>query len=58
MISGIDEYISVSGLEGLKEVFEEIKQSQLKVYWGASYKTPYTFPQSTVAFNFTKEVDE
>ena len=58
MISGLDEYISVSGLEGLQEVFEEIKASPLKVFWGAPYKTPYTFPQSTVAFNFTKEVHE
>jgi len=58
MISGLDEYISVSGLEGLKEVFDEIKASPLKVFWGAPYKTPYTFPQSTVAFNFTKEVHE
>lgn len=56
MISGLDEYISVSGLEGLQEVFEEVKASPLKVFWGAPYKTPYTFPQSTVAFNFTKEV--
>ncbi|MGL5380128.1 adenine deaminase [Clostridium sp.] len=56
MISGLDEYISVSGLEGLQEVFEEIKASPLKVFWGAPYKTPYTFPQSTVAFNFTKDV--
>ncbi|MBP3912496.1 MAG: adenine deaminase [Niameybacter sp.] len=56
MISGLDEYISVSGLEGLQEVFEEIKASPLKVFWGAPYKTPYTFPQSTVAFNFTQEV--
>ena len=58
MISGLDEYISVSGLEGLQEVFEEIKASPLKVFWGAPYKTPYTFPQSTVSFNFTKEVHE
>lgn len=56
MISGLDEYISVSGLEGLQEVFEEIKLSPLKVFWGAPYKTPYTFPESTVAFNFTKDV--
>ncbi|MEG1148293.1 MAG: amidohydrolase family protein, partial [Niameybacter sp.] len=56
IISGLDEYISVSGLEGLQEVFEEVKASPLKVFWGAPYKTPYTFPQSTVAFNFTKEV--
>ena len=55
MISGLDEYISVSGLEGLKEVLEEVKKSPLKVFWGAPYKTPYTIPQSTVAYNFTKE---
>ena len=56
MISGLDEYISVSGLEGLKEVFQEIQASPLKVFWGAPFKTPYTFPTSTIAFNFTKEV--
>ncbi|MEY8403550.1 adenine deaminase C-terminal domain-containing protein [Oscillospiraceae bacterium 44-34] len=55
MISGLDEYISVSGLEGLKEVFAEVRNSPLKVFWGAPYKTPYTVPQSTVAYNFTKE---
>jgi len=55
MISGLDEYISVSGLEGLKEIFAEVKQSPLKVFWGAPYKTPYTIPKSTVAYNFTKE---
>ena len=55
MISGLDEYISVSGLEGLREVLAEMKQSPLKVFWGAPFKTPYTIPQSTVAYNFTKE---
>ena len=55
MISGLDEYISVSGLEGLKEVFEELKNAPLKVFWGAPYKTPYTIPKSTVSYNFTGE---
>ena len=55
MISGLDEYISVAGLEGLQEVFREIKKSPLKVFWGAPYKTPYTIPQSTISYNFTKE---
>ena len=32
MISGLDEYISVSGLEGLQEVLAEMKQSPLKVF--------------------------
>ena len=27
-------------------------------FWGAPYKTPYTVPQSTVSFNFTKEVHQ
>ncbi|SCY40285.1 Adenine deaminase [Desulfoluna spongiiphila] len=55
IVSGLDEYISVSGIEGLQEVFSEIKASPLKVFWGAPYKTPYTFPQSTVSYNFTEE---
>ncbi|WP_394266426.1 adenine deaminase [Anaerotignum sp.] len=58
MISGLDEYISVSNLEGLQEIFVEIKQSPLKVFWGAPYKTPYTVPQSTVSFNFNKDIHE
>ena len=56
IISGLDEYISVSGLDGLKEVLAEVKKSPLKVFWGAPFKTPYTIPDSTVAFNFKKEV--
>lgn len=56
IVSGLDEYISVSGLEGLKEVFKEIEQSPMKVFWGAPFKTPYTIPQSTVAFNFNPKV--
>lgn len=58
IISGLDEYISVSGLEGLQEIFEEVKQSPLKVFWGAPYKTPYTFPTSTISCNFNKEIHE
>lgn len=56
IVSGLDEYISVGGLEGLREVFDEIKGLPLRVFWGAPYRTPYTIPQSTVAFNFNKEV--
>lgn len=56
MISGLDEYLVTSGLEGLREVLDEMKQSPLKVFWGAPFKTPYTFPTSTVGFNVTKEV--
>lgn len=58
IISGLDEYISVSGLEGLKEVFSEIENLPLNVFWGAPFKTPYTIPKSTVSFNFTPEVHQ
>lgn len=58
MVSGLDEYISVSDLDGLQEIFEEIKKSPLKVFWGAPYKTPYTVPKSTVSFNFDESVHE
>ncbi len=55
MISGLDEFISVAGLEGLQEIFAEIKGTPLRVFWGAPHQTPYTIPQSTIAYNFTKE---
>lgn len=58
MISGLDEYISVAGLEGLREIFDEVKGTPLKVFWGAPHQTPYTYPKSTVAFNFDKSVHE
>ncbi len=56
MVSGLDEYISVSGLEGLREVLTEVERSPLKVFWGAPYKTPYTFPTSTISCNFNPEI--
>lgn len=56
IISGLDETLSVSGLEGLREVLDEMQASPLKVFWGAPFKTPYTFPESNIAFNMTPEV--
>jgi adenine deaminase len=56
MVSGLDEYISVSGLEGLQEIFAEVQGSPLKVFWGAPYKTPYTIPASTISCNFNTEI--
>lgn len=56
IVSGLDEYISTVGMEGLKEIFEETEQLPFRVYWGAPYKTPYTYPKSTIAFNITPEV--
>lgn len=55
IVSGLDEYISVIGLAGLDEIFAEIGQLPLKVFWGVPYKTPYTIPQSTVAYNVSTQ---
>lgn len=56
MVSGLDEYISVAGIEGLQEVLAEVKAGPLKVFWGAPHKTPYTFPTSTVSCNFNPAI--
>lgn len=56
VVSSLDQFIAVSGLEGLKEVMDEIKDLPLRVFWGAPYKTPYTIPKSTVSFNFDPSV--
>lgn len=58
MISGMDEYLSVSDLDGLKEIQAEADAGPLKVFWGAPYTSPYTVPKSTINFNMTKEVHE
>lgn len=38
IVSGLDEYISVIGLAGLDEIFAEIGQLPLKVFWGFRIK--------------------
>ena len=53
IISGLDEYISVIGVDGLKAIFDEVDASPLKVFWALPYKTPYTIPVSTIAYNVT-----
>ncbi|WEV71898.1 adenine deaminase C-terminal domain-containing protein [Bifidobacterium sp. ESL0790] len=51
IVSGLDEYISAIGLDGLEEIFKEIDGIPLKVFWGLPYKTPYTIPESTISYN-------
>lgn len=53
IVSGLDEYISVLGVNGLEKIFEEIDASPMKVFWALPYKTPYTIPKSTIAYNVT-----
>ncbi|MBA1392756.1 adenine deaminase, partial [Lactobacillus sp. XV13L] len=58
IVTGLDEYISVVGITGLKEIFAEIKQTPLKVFWGLPYKTPYTIPKSTIAYEVSAQDHE
>lgn len=58
IVSGFDEYISVVGIDGLKEIFKEVDSSPLKVFWGIPYKTPYTIPKSTIAYDISAEDHE
>lgn len=51
IISGLDQYIVTSGLDGIKEILKEIYGTPLKVFWGLPFLTPYTLPQSNVGFN-------
>lgn len=53
IVTGLDEYISVIGLDGLKEIFNEIAQLPFNVIWGLPYKTPYTIPKSTISYDVT-----
>ncbi|WP_434778822.1 adenine deaminase [Neisseria sp. Ec49-e6-T10] len=53
IISGLDQYVVTAGLEGVKEILQEIDASPLKVFWGLPFLTPYTLPQSNVGFNVT-----
>lgn len=58
IVSGLDQYVVTTGLEGIKEVLAEIDDLPLHVFWGLPFFTPYTLPQSNVAFNVTAEVHE
>ncbi|MET4692461.1 adenine deaminase [Endozoicomonas lisbonensis] len=56
IVSGLDQYLVTAGLEGVREVLDEISEGPLKVFWGLPFTTPYTLPKSTVGFDVTPEV--
>lgn len=58
IISGLDQYLVTAGLQGVREVLDEIDQGPLKVFWGLPYTMPYTLPKSNVGFNITGETHE
>ena len=58
VISGLDQYLVIAGIEGIKEILQEIDQSPLSVFWGLPFKTPYTVPESTVGFRVTTKTHQ
>lgn len=51
IISGLDEIYVVAGPNAVKEFLNESKQTGLKIFWAAPFKSPYT-PTSTVGYSF------
>ena len=58
IVSGLDQYLVIAGLEGVREVLDEIAKGPLKVFWGLPFITPYTLPKSTVGFEVNGKVHE
>ena len=58
IVSGLDQYLVTAGLEGVREVLDEINEGPLKVFWGLPFTAPYTLPESTIGFNVTPEVHQ
>ncbi|MEU2129865.1 adenine deaminase C-terminal domain-containing protein [Streptomyces sp. NPDC018352] len=52
VISGLDQFLVVAGLDGVREALREADASPMKIFWGAPFKTPYTLPETTVGFSF------
>lgn len=55
VISGLDQFLVVAGLDGVREALREADASPMKIFWGAPFKTPYTLPETTVGFSFGPE---
>lgn len=52
IVSGLDQILVTSGLDGAREFLDEAKGTPLKIFWGAPCKTPYTLPRSNVGYYF------
>ncbi len=58
VVSGLDQTYAVAGLEGVRYALSEAEASQMKIFWAAPYKVPYTIPESNVGFRLGPEVHE
>lgn len=52
IVSGLDQILVVSGLEGVRHFLDEANAGPMTIHWGAPCKTPYTMPRSTVNHYF------
>ena len=52
IVSGLDQILVVSGLEGVRHFLDEANAGPMTIFWGAPCKTPYTMPTSTVGHYF------
>lgn len=52
IVSGLDQILVVSGLEGVRHFLDEANAGPMTIHWGAPCKTPYTMPTSTVGHYF------
>jgi len=52
VVSGLDQILVVSGLEGVRHFLDEANAGPMTIHWGAPCKTPYTMPRSTVNHYF------
>jgi adenine deaminase len=55
IVSGLDQILVVSGLEGVRHFLDEANAGPMGIFWGAPCKTPYTMPTSTVGHYFKPE---
>ncbi|MBY6069369.1 amidohydrolase family protein [Leisingera aquaemixtae] len=55
IVSGLDQILVVSGLEGVRHFLDEANAGPMTIHWGAPCKTPYTMPRSTVNHYFSPD---
>jgi len=55
IVSGLDQILVVSGLEGVRHFLDEANTGPMTIHWGAPCKTPYTMPRSTVNHYFSPD---
>jgi adenine deaminase len=58
VVSGLDQFYVVGGLDGVREALDEAAETPLKIFWAAPFKVPYTVPETNVGFKLGPAVHE